>query len=156
MNSSEMKALFKAWRAGRKLYLNFFNDFSLEQLNKIPSGFSNNLIWNMGHAIITQQKLIYRGSNLPGYVSDALFQKYQSGTKPTEPVAEEEVSELKALLFSLIEKTENDYYAKVFSNYNERVTGIGFHLSCIEDAFECNNFHEGLHLGYMMSIRKLV
>ncbi len=102
MNSTEMKALFKAWRAGRKLYLNFFNDFSLEELNKIPLGFSNNLIWNMGHAIITQQKLIYKGSNLAGYVSDALFHKYQSGTKPTEPVAEEEVGELKALLLSLI------------------------------------------------------
>ncbi|WP_374165257.1 DinB family protein [Arcticibacter sp. MXS-1] len=156
MQSAEIKALFKAWKTGRKLYLNFFNDYSPEQLNKIPQGFSNNLIWNMGHAIITQQKVIYKGSNLEGYVSDDLFQKYQSGTKPAEPVSEEEIGELKTLLLSLIERTENDYDANIFKSYTERVTGTGFHLSSIEDAFQCNNIHEGLHLGYMMSIRKFV
>lgn len=29
-----------------------------------------------------------------------------------------------------------------------------FHLSSIKDVFECNNYHEGMHLGYMLSIRK--
>ena len=34
----------------------------------------------------------------------------------------------------------------IFVSYSERTTGIGFHLASIRDAFECNNYHEGLHL----------
>ncbi|GAA4786364.1 DinB family protein [Olivibacter ginsenosidimutans] len=151
-----MQALFKAWKASRKLYLDLFDTYSLDQLNKIPAGFNNNMIWNIGHIIATQHKLIYKGSNLHGHISDELFNKYQSGTKPTEPVSQQEADELKTLLTSQIEQTINDYQNGIFVTYNERTTGIGFHLTSVQDAFECNNFHEGLHLGYAMSIRKFV
>ncbi len=151
-----MDTVFKAWETSRKLYLNFFDNYSLDQLNKIPDGFNNNLIWNIGHIIITQQKLIYKGANLQGYISNELFDKYQSGTKPTAPVSTSEVDELKTLLISLIGKTKTDFAKGIFVSYNERTTGTGFHLASIEDAFEANNYHEGLHLGYMMSIRKFV
>jgi len=151
-----MEAILKAWKTSRKLYVEFFNNYSLDQLNKIPDGFNNNLIWNIGHVIITQQKLIYKGANLQGYISDVLFDQYKSGTKPTAPVSESDAEILKTLLTSLIEKTEIDVANNIFVSYSERTTGIGFHLASIRDAFECNNYHEGLHLGYMMGIRKFV
>lgn len=151
-----MEALFKTWITGRKLYLNYFQNYSLKQLNEIPDGFNNNLIWNIGHVIVSQQKIIYKGSNLRGYVSDDLFNKYQSGTKPDEPVSQEEADVLKELLMSQIEPTMNDFQKGIFKTYNERITGTGFQLSSLQDAFECNNYHEGLHLGIMMGIRKFV
>ncbi|WP_288446110.1 hypothetical protein [uncultured Chryseobacterium sp.] len=85
-----------------------------------------------------------------------MFNKYQSGTKPTEPVSEKEAAELKGLLTSFIDLTITDFKKNIFMTYKERTTGIGFHLSSINDAFECNNYHEGMHLGYMLSIRKFV
>jgi len=151
-----MEALFKTWITSRRLYLDYFEHYSLQQLNHIPSGFNNNLIWNIGHIIVSQQKIIYKGSNLQGYISDELFNKYQSGTKPTAPVSQNEANELKALLISQIEPTVHDFKKGIFKTYIERTTGTGFHLMSIEDAFECNNYHEGLHLGYMMSIRKFI
>ena len=151
-----METILKTWKASRKLYMEFFDKYSLEQLNKVPKGFNNNLIWNIGHIIVTQQKLIYKGANLQGYISDDLFDQYKSGTKPTAPVSENEANNLKALLTSLIEKTELDVAKDIFVSYNERITGIGFHLESVRDAFECNNYHEGMHLGYMMAIRKFV
>ena len=81
-----MEALFKTWKTSRRIYLSYFENYSLDQLNNIPNGFNNNLIWNIGHIVVTQQKLIYRGSDLQGYISDELFKKYQSRTKPTESV----------------------------------------------------------------------
>ncbi|SHK72556.1 DinB family protein [Epilithonimonas mollis] len=151
-----MEALFKTWETSRKIYLSYFENYSLDQLNKIPNGFNNNLIWHIGHIIVTQQKLIYRGSNLPGYISNNLLTKYQSGTKPDAFVPQKEADELKTLLTSLIEPTIDDFLKGIFINYNERTTGTGFHLSSINDAFESNNYHEGMHLGYMLSIRKFV
>lgn len=68
----------------------------------------------------------------------------------------DEIKELKELLTSVIEKTELDFYNKRFVTFNERMTGTGFHLSSLKDAFEFNNYHEGLHLGCMMNIRKFL
>ena len=151
-----MEAVFKTWQTSRKMYLNLMDRYSLDQLIKIPQGFNNNLIWNIGHVIVAQQAIIYRGSNLPMYVSDELMEMYKPGTKPTRPVSQAEVDQLKELLISLIDKTQEDYYKNVFTTYNERTTGTGFHLGSLRDAFEFNNYHEGLHLGYMMGLRKYI
>ena len=36
------------------------------------------------------------------------------------------------------------------------MTGTGFHLDALKEALEFNNYHEGLHLGFMINIRKFV
>lgn len=151
-----MEATFKIWETSRKLYSEYLDKYTLEQLNKIPSGFSNNLIWNIGHIIVAQQALIYKTSELTWHISDELFNQYKSGTKPLGHTTQEEVDNLKDLLTSLIEKTRKDFYDEIFITFNERMTGTGFHLGSITDAFEFNNYHEALHLGFMMNIRKFV
>ena len=153
-----MESLFKAWKTSRKIYLNFFDNYSLDQLNKIPGGFNNNLIWNIGHVIVAQQSIIYKGSNVPMYIPEDLLIQYRPGTKPSGPVSESEAEQLKELLIDLVSKTEADFQKGIFAavSYNERTVVTGFHLASIEDAFEFNNYHEGLHLGYMMSLKKFV
>lgn len=151
-----MESAFKIWETNRKMYLEYFDDYSMEQLNTVPAGFSNNLIWNIGHIIVAQQSLIYRSSGLPGYVSDELFNLYKPSTRPTTVTSQSEIDELKELLISLIEKTKSDFYNGKFVTYNERTTSTGFHLGSLQDAIEFNNYHEGLHLGFMINIRKFV
>jgi len=129
---------------------------TLEQLNKIPEGFGNNLIWNIAHVIVTQQLLVYKLSGLPIMVSDELVEKYKKGTKPEQAATQDEVDEIKSLLFSTIEKTKEDYANGIFKNYTEYPTSTGFVLNSVQDALNFNNFHEGLHIGILMSIRKLV
>ncbi len=151
-----METAFKIWATNRKQYLNFFDNYSLDQLNSIPNGFNNNLIWNIGHIIVAQQSLVYRGSNQPMYISDDFSNLYKPGTRPTRAISEIEVNELKELLISLVTKTEEDFKKGIFKTYNERSTSTGFTLASIRDAIQFNNYHEGLHLGYMMSIKRFV
>ena len=63
-NLTEMETTFSIWKTSRSLYLKFLTSYSLEQLNKIPEGMNNNLIWNIGHIIAAQQGLVYRLSGL--------------------------------------------------------------------------------------------
>src|SRR5690606_16969211 len=100
-----MESTFKIWETNRKIYLEYFNNYTLHQLNKTPEGFSNNLIWNIGHIIVAQQALIYKASGLSSYVSDELFALYKPGTKPSGITSQQEVDELKELLISLIERS---------------------------------------------------
>ena len=143
-------------KTSRKLLASFLENYTLEQLNKIPEGFSNNLIWNIGHIVVVQQMLVYKLSGLPMMISDEMVEKYKKGTKPQNDVTQAEVEEIKALLHETIRKTEVDLNNKVFQNYNEYPTSTGFVLKSAEDAMAFNNFHEALHLGIMMSLRKFV
>ena len=151
-----MEVTFKIWETNRKLYIQLLENYSLEQLNKIPEGFSNNLVWNLGHIIVAQQGLVYRLSSLPAYVSDEMTNTYKNGSKPTGKTTQVEVDELKKLLFSLVDKTKEDYSNGKFTTYTEYTTSTGFHLASTKEAIEFNNYHEAIHLGFMMNIRKFI
>ena len=151
-----MNQLFTITETSRNMVSKILENHSLEQLNKIPEGFSNNLIWNIGHVVVTQQLLVYKLSGLPMMVSDEIVEKFKKGTKPEQVVTQAEVEEIKSLLFATIKKTKEDYDNGIFKNFNEYPTSTGFVLNNVEDAMAFNNFHEGLHIGILMSIRKLV
>ena len=65
----------------RKILEGFLNQFTLEELNKVPEGFSNNIIWNIAHVIVTQQLLVYRNSDLPMFVSDNMVETIKKEPK---------------------------------------------------------------------------
>ncbi|WP_269224249.1 MULTISPECIES: DinB family protein [Flavobacterium] len=151
-----MQDTFEVNRTGRKMLSSYFENYTLEQLNKIPDGFSNNLIWNLGHIVVTQQLLVYKLSGLPMAVSDEMVEKYRKGTKPEHDVTQEEANQIQALLFQTIDQLEVDYKNGIFVNYQEYPTSTGYILKSTKGAIEFNNFHEGLHIGIMMSIRKFI
>ena len=151
-----METSFNINQTSRMVLLNFLENHSLEQLNAIPEGFSNNLIWNIGHSIVAQQMLVYKLSDLSMMISDEMADKYKRGSKPEHSVSQKEVDEMKVLLFSTIEKTKKDFSEKLFQNYNEFTSLSGFTMKSATDAIEFNNYHEALHLGIMMQIRKFI
>lgn len=151
-----MNQTFDITRTSRKMIAPFLENYTLEQLNTIPDGFSNNLIWNIAHIVVTQQLLVYKLSGLSANVSDEMIEKYRKGTKPEHIVTQTEVDEIKSLLFTTIDQTELDFENKIFNNFDEYPTSTGFVLKSAKEAMIFNNFHEGLHLGILMSIRKFV
>ena len=151
-----MEATFRIWQTSRGLYQNFLDNYSLEQLNTIPPGMSNNLIWNIGHVIVSQQKLVYALSGLPMHIPDSLFEKYQNGSRPDGKTTQAEVDEIKKLLSEMVEKTKSDFEAGVFKEFHPYQTKTGFHLGTWKEAMEFNNYHEGIHLGIMLQIKKFL
>ncbi len=72
---------------------------------------------------------------------------------PKAAVTQEEVNEIKTLLFSTIEKTKADYSSGLFKNYQEyTVSTTGNTLTNIDEAFQFIMLHEGMHLGYVMAL----
>lgn len=151
-----METEFKITRTSREIYAKLIEKYTLEQLNKIPEGFSNNLIWNIGHIMVSQQILVYRGAGQPLLISDDLVNLYMRGTRPERDATQAEVEQIKELLFSTIIKTEQDYHNGLFTTYTARKSELGFSLDSIEDAIAFNNYHEAIHFGIIMSIKKFV
>jgi hypothetical protein len=151
-----MKSVFEAQRVIREVLLKILDNYSLEQLNKIPEGFNNNIIWNAAHCVAVQQALVYKLSGLPTLVSAEFILKYSKGAKPEGDVSKEEVDEIKELLSTTWEKTQKDYADNFFVNFHEYTTSLGNTITDIEQALQFNNYHEGIHTGVIMSIRKFV
>ncbi|MDN3491758.1 DinB family protein [Winogradskyella bathintestinalis] len=138
----------------RKLLKSFIENHTLEELNKVPDGFNNNIIWNIAHTIVTQQLLVYKLSGLPMVVSDDMVSAFRKGTKTERDLSQAEVDTIKGLLFSTIDKTKEDYDTKIFQTYNQYTVTTKSILSNVEEALDFNNFHEGIHLGYILALRK--
>lgn len=138
----------------RKIMSSFIDAFSLEDLNKVPEKFNNNLIWNIAHLVVTQQLLTYSLSGLPMQISDELVEKYKKGSMVDGNVSQEEINEIKGLLLSTIEKTKEDYENGVFNSFQPYTTSTNSTLKSFEEAMEFNNFHEGIHLGYILALKK--
>ncbi|OYX84945.1 MAG: hypothetical protein B7Y83_06495 [Flavobacteriales bacterium 32-34-25] len=151
-----MKELLEITKTSRNMVSKLIQGFTLEQLNKVPAGFKNNLIWNVAHIIVTQQVLVYKLAGLPVMVSDELIEKYKKGTKTEHEASQEEVDEILSLLQKTIEQTEIDIENNLFQNFTEYPTSTGFVLKSNFDSMSFNNFHEGIHIGVIMAIRKLV
>jgi len=151
-----MKTQFDILRKVRELVVKNLNGLSLEQLHTIPVGFKNNIAWNVAHLVVTQQLLHYKLSGNDCLVLDELIEANRKGTSPSEQFTQEEFDEILDLLKGLPDTLEEDYNEGIFTEYNEYPTSTGFVLDSIDTAIAFNNMHESLHLGVIMSLRKLV
>lgn len=151
-----MDFAFDTTLKSRKFLKDLLENLTLEQLNKVPEGFNNNIIWNVAHTIVTQQLLVYNLSAIPMIISDELVEMYRKGTKVERDVTQAEVDLIKGLLFSTIEKTKEDYENRVFQTYHEYTVTTKNTLTNVDEAIAFNNFHEGIHLGYILALKRCI
>jgi hypothetical protein len=151
-----MKANFEILKTARQHFVAILDAFSNEQLNKIPTGFNNNLIWNIGHVVVTQQLLHYTLSGVAPKISPEMISKYRKGSSGAIQAGEDEVNLIKKLLVEMPEQLEKDYENDFFGEYKEYPTSFKFTLDSIEKAILFNNVHEGMHFGIVMSLKKHV
>lgn len=150
-----MKTAFEHARISLERLDGLIGNYSLEQMLVIPEGYNNSMLWNYGHAIVTQQLLSYGVSRKELSIPMDIVDRYRKGSSPKEvSLLASDLEYFKAHGLKLIEQTEQEYLKNGFENFQEYTTSYGAVLRTIEDAILFNNIHMGLHLGYMMAMRK--
>lgn len=140
-----------------RLYIiNLIDNLTAEQLNSVPVAFSNNIIWNVAHLLASQQRICYLRSGNPYYIDETLIAKYKIETKPEESIGIEEINTIKKLFITSIDQFATDYDKKIFENYTSWTTPYGVSINSIEDVIKFLPFHEGLHTGTILALKKLV
>ena len=140
----------------RQLIQQALAGLSTEAFLAMPRGFDNNIAWNLGHIIVTQQALHYRLSGLPTLTTKEEVAMFKTGTSPADWTSKPDISRLLALLGETGPKLQADYAAALFADFQPYTTSTGIELQTIEDALAFNNFHEGLHLGTILALRNFV
>ncbi len=143
-------------RATRKNLQGIYDNYNFEQLNMVPAGFNNNLLWNAGHVIATMELLTYGLAGLPLPSGEAFINRYRKGSRPEPPCPEEDYGLIGEGLQQRVDLLVHDLEHKDFSNFREYTTSYGVTLSSIEDALVFNNLHEAMHLGTMLALQKLL
>ena len=143
-------------RKTRTFLLKNLEDLTTEQYNKIPEGFNNNIIWNLGHMIAAQQGVCYIRAGLAPHVSESFINHYKSGSKPQGNVDASGIEQIKSLLFSTLDQLEEDYSNNIFGGYIAWTTRYDVELTSIDDALNFIPFHEGLHSGCSTVLKRLV
>ncbi len=151
-----MKKLLETTLQSRKILYNIIKNTPKEQLLKIPEGFRNNIWWNIAHVMVTQQRLVYKLSNLQMHIPQELAEKFQKGTTPDGTATDEEIKMVSTFLFSTIEWTQEDLEKGLFQEFNEYTTSANVTLKTVDDAMVFNLYHEGLHLGVVLSLQKVL
>ncbi len=134
--------------------LELIKPLTIEQLNRIPQGFNNNIVWNVGHIIAAQQGVCYLRAGIDMRIDTSLHTKYKPETRPEAFVTQEEVDVLKQILITTVAQLQTDYTDQIFSSYIPWTTRYGVAIDNIEQAVGFLPFHEGLHLGYIMAQRR--
>lgn len=151
-----MNKSIESIRRIRTTLLKNINGLSTEQLNKIPDGFNNNIIWNLAHMVSAMQGICYGRAGLNVAIEDKYYTPYRPDTKPEGIVDAAEIEVIKQLFFSTLDQLETDYTNNLFVNYPVVITRYGVELTNIDDALNFLPFHEGLHIGAIIALKKLV
>ena len=149
-----METRIETLKKTRANFIKVIGDLTIEQLNEIPAGFNNNVIWNLGHLLASQQGLCYVRAGLKMTIDEQYFLIYKPETKPNGFVESTEVDKIKELFSSAIEQFELDYNKNIFTSYKPWTNRYGIDITNIDDAITFILFHEGIHSGYVMALKR--
>ncbi|PWS26870.1 hypothetical protein DHW03_12640 [Pedobacter yonginense] len=153
-----MNEVFEFIINSRKAFIQLIDGLTLRQLNEIPDGYNNNIIWNFGHIVVSTQTLCYVRTAILADTSTVKFNDfYRKDTRPTYTVTEQEVAELKTLALESIAKIKDDYANGVFSDIVPFATSTyGVEMKSIEEILITTIGHDNLHYGYAWALKKVV
>jgi DinB family protein len=143
-------------RKTRGHVLDLIKELSLEKINLVPHGFNNNIIWNVGHLVASQQSICYTRGGLKPPIPEEAYSLFKSGTRPERFFLSDEEDEIKKMLFTSLDLLERDYQQDAFSAFVPWTTRMGITLNNINEAINYLHFHEGLHTGVIFSMKRLV
>jgi hypothetical protein len=140
----------------RRKALEIADGLTPAQLLTVPKGFRNNILWNMGHLVATQQVLCYVKSGLATRAPAYLQPLFGKGSSPAGWTAPIDVVEIRTWLGDTGSLLRTDFEQHAFKAYERCETSSGAVLTNIGEALTYVLWHESMHLGVMMAQRKLV
>jgi hypothetical protein len=148
--------LLRMMHSTRGFTLQAVDGIGRDKLMKVPKGFSNNLLWHLGHIVVVQAALLYKRAHRQLPVPDSYFGDFFHGTSPADWNGQPDTEQLFELLRTIGNTVTEDFRAGVFRDYPPFTLGNGVAINDADEVLTYHIMHEGIHLGMMLSIKKLV
>ena len=150
----ELPLAFKTLRTTRHHMLKELEGLSHEQMLVIPEGQSDNVLWNVGHLLCSLSRLTYGFSGYPLPIPDSYIALFGKGTCATDWDEQPDIDEVLKQFKALPDSVEKDYRAGRFTQYKTLELAPGHTIESVEEAVAFHCFHEGLHIGMIISLKQ--
>ena len=145
--------LFNQLKSYREDTLSLLEDVSTEEAEIMPSGFNNNIRWNMGHIYLDQYLWIETQTKEKTNVPSEFNIWFGYGTSPADFSSETpSYKELITLLENQIEDIRFKFGSKL--EIENSPTEMGMHT--IEQVLIRTIFHEGIHFQNILNLKKFI
>lgn len=155
LKANSMRAIDKIIQF-RHYLLGRISDLTPQQLNYIPAGHRNNIIWNLAHMTAVLQVLCYVRSGLAMTIDQTYYTPFLAGTSPEKEMTPDEIATIKSLFITTANQLADDYERGIFVDYSkvEKIEQV-YHIQVtnIDDAIEYLLHHEGFHYGCISSLK---
>lgn len=92
-------------------------NLSNDELNFIPKGSNNNILWNLGHILVIPQHYFYIANGHTAHIDQYYIDHYMSGTRPLATDITKEYKTIKELLLRTSDLLKDDYDKSMFNNF---------------------------------------
>lgn len=154
--STDLPLPFKTLRTTRWHMVREIEGLSHAELLAIPDGRSDNILWNVGHLLCSLSRLTYVFSGYPLPIPEHYLSNFGKGTNAEDWVAPPDPDEVLRLFLELPDRIEADYRAGRFVDYKPLTLGGGHTVESVEEAIAFHCFHEGLHIGMVISLKRML
>lgn len=138
----------------RNRYLDLFNELSNEQLNRVPAGFNNNILWNLGHLLVTDELMFYKAAGKPSNLDEAFMARFRRGTKPEGVLSDEDTALIKQELAAALPRVTELYKAGHFDGYTPVTLSNGLLINDLGGTLAFSAYHHGLHSAAIGNLKK--
>ncbi|UFJ40733.1 DinB family protein [Brevibacillus humidisoli] len=145
--------LFQQLEDYRHGTLRLVADVTEEMADVVPAGFSNNIRWNLGHIYLDQYLWIQHLTKEPIQLPDGYLTWFNYGTKPADwQGSVPSLDTLRELLGGQIGWIRQQYGDRLEEEFP--ATESGMHT--IAQVLVRTIYHEALHAGAILSIRRML
>ena len=144
--------------AARQTVVRILKSIKTEQADTIPPTWKNNARWHAGHLILTPALITFGILREPLPVPDEYRKWFAKGTSPAEwdsgdPIPEyedlcDDVVPSAGRLFDLIKPHLTQPFLEPYT------TSAGVILHSPEEALNFSLFHDGIHLGMLLALKR--
>ena len=151
-NASIVKSLITA----RGYFAQVIKGLSESQLTEVPDGASNSVLWNIGHIVHSNASMVYGPCGLESPIPASYEGLFKGGTSPgtwsTPPSTDEVLGHFKTMNEDIVAK----YTAGELDSFAAHELMPGLKHDNIEDALGFCCVHEGVHIGAVIALKKLL
>lgn len=150
-----MESLVTSARIARSYMRQRIEGLSNEQLLLVPTGAENNILWNVGHVVLSHFRLVYRPAGAAVPLPESWNEWFLPGTSPAGwGNCGPDVSEVMDQFESQFDRIAADHTKGLFSAYKAFELKSGSRLNTVEEAMAFNLMHEGIHIGAIIALKQ--
>lgn len=148
------ESLLRSVQIARTYMQQKVDDLAEPQLLEVPGGAGNNVLWNVGHIVLSNDRMLYGPSGAATPVPETWENWFKAGSSPADWDETPPVAEVLDQFHTQAARIAEDYKNGTFASFKPLELIPGLTLQSVEDALGFCVLHEGAHIGIVIGLRR--